>query len=218
MMALAPARGAAPLRLLCLGAHCDDIEIGCGATVLDLIASGTPVEVAWCVVGSTPRRAEEARGCAAAFLAGAAAAHVDVQAFRDGHFPWQGSAIKDWFEALKRRPAPDVLFCHERDDRHQDHRVVNEMVWNTFRDHLVLEYETPKWDGGLGQPNVFVPLTARQAARKADVLLKSFPTQAGRDWFTRDTFLAMMRLRGVECRAPSGYAEAFHGRKLQFHP
>ena len=214
MMALAPARGAAPLRLLCLGAHCDDIEIGCGATVLDLIASGTPVEVAWCVVGSTPRRAEEARGCAAAFLAGAAAAHVDVQAFRDGHFPWQGSAIKEWFESLKALPRPDLILTHTRDDRHQDHREVCGLTWNTFRDHLILEYEIPKWDGDLGRPSVYQPVSAAALERKVDLLHRHYPTQSGKHWFDRDTFRGLARLRGLECNSPSRFAEAFHAPKL----
>ncbi len=207
-----------PLRVLCVGAHCDDVEIGCGGALQVLQSRRGGLVVDYALLSGSPERRREAERAMQRIVRPAARGEVLHGGFADGRFPAQYGAIKDWFEVLKLRPAPDLLFCHERDDRHQDHRIVNEMVWNTFRDHLVLEYETPKWDGGLGQPNVYVPLTARQAATKADVLLKSFPTQAGRDWFTRDTFLAMMRLRGVECRAPSGYAEAFHGRKLQFHP
>ena len=132
----------------------------------------------------------------------------------DGRFPAAYSQIKDYVESIKKRPRPDLILCHEREDRHQDHRIVNEMIWNTFRDHLILEYEIPKWDGGLGQPNVYVPLSAKLAATKVDVLLACYKSQADRHWFTRDTFLSMLRVRGVECRSPSGYAEAFHGRKI----
>jgi LmbE family N-acetylglucosaminyl deacetylase len=134
--------------------------------------------------------------------------------FPDGEFPSAYGSIKAFFEGLKAQPSPDVIFCHERDDRHQDHRIVSEMVWNTFRDQLVLEYEIPKWDGGLGQPNFYVPLPAKAAEAKADALIEAFPSQAARDWFTRDTFLALLRMRGLECRSESGYAEAFHGRKV----
>jgi LmbE family N-acetylglucosaminyl deacetylase len=140
---------------------------------------------------------------------------LEFGAFLDGRFPAAYAEIKSYCESLRRRPDPDMILCHGRDDRHQDHRVVNEMVWNTFRDHLVLEYEIPKWDGDLGQPNFYVPVDVRAARAKVDALLKSFPSQAGRDWFTRDTFMALMRLRGLECRAPSGYAEAFQARKLR---
>jgi LmbE family N-acetylglucosaminyl deacetylase len=136
--------------------------------------------------------------------------------FPDGQFPAAYGAVKDFCESLKHRPSPDLILCHERDDRHQDHRVVNEVIWNTFRDHVVLEYEIPKWDGGLGQPNVYVPVGARQAHAKVNALLKAYGTQKERDWFTRETFMALLRLRGLECRSPSGYAEAFHGRKLRF--
>jgi LmbE family N-acetylglucosaminyl deacetylase len=214
MIALRPARAGAPLRLLCLGAHCDDIEIGCGATILDLIAAGTPVEVSWCVVGSTPQRAQEAKASAAAFLAGAASSHVDVQSFRDGHFPWQGSAIKEWFETLKALPRPDLIFTHTRDDRHQDHREVCGLTWNTFRDHLILEYEIPKWDGDLGRPSIYQPVSEAAVERKIDLLHRHYPSQASKHWFDRDTFRGLARLRGLECNSRSRFAEAFHAPKL----
>ena len=136
--------------------------------------------------------------------------------FTDSRFPAQYTQIKDFLEALKKRRPPELILCHERDDLHQDHRTVSELVWNTFRDHVILEYEIPKWDGGLGQPNVYVPVTAGHARTKVAALLKSYRTQRGRDWFTRETFISMLRLRGIECRSPSGYAEGFHGRKLRF--
>jgi LmbE family N-acetylglucosaminyl deacetylase len=203
------------LRLLCIGAHCDDIEIGCGATILDLVArGGVRLEVAWCVVGSTPARAAEARASAAAFLEGAAAAQVDVQSFRDGHFPWQGSAIKGWFETLKALPRPDLILTHTRDDRHQDHREVCALTWNTFRDHLILEYEIPKWDGDLGRPSAYLPVSEAALERKVELLHRYFPSQAGKHWFDRDTFRGLARLRGLECGSPTRFAEAFFAPKL----
>jgi LmbE family N-acetylglucosaminyl deacetylase len=202
------------LRLLCLGAHCDDVEIGCGATVLDLLARGVRLEVAWCVLGSTPPRAAEARASAQAFLEGAAEARIDVQGFRDGHFPWQGSALKEWFETLKALPRPDLILTHTRDDRHQDHREVCGLTWNTFRDHLILEYEIPKWDGDLGRPAVYVPVSEAALERKIDLLHRHFPSQAGKHWFDRDTFRGLARLRGLESNSPTRFAEAFHAPKL----
>jgi LmbE family N-acetylglucosaminyl deacetylase len=204
------------LRVLCVGAHCDDIEIGCAATLLALQARRRRVIIDWVVFsGSAARHAETALAMRL-LVRGAHHGRLLFGDFADGHFPAAYGGIKDFCEGLKRLPAPDLILCHERDDRHQDHRVVNEVVWNTFRDHLVLEYEIPKWDGGLGQPNVYVPVDARQARTKVNALLKAYGTQKARTWFTRDTFMAMLRLRGVECRSPTGYAEAFHGRKLRF--
>ena len=136
--------------------------------------------------------------------------------FIDGRFPAEYLRVKEFFESLKRLPRPDVIFCHERDDRHQDHRIVNEMVWNTFRNHIVLEYEIPKWDGGLGQPNIYAPVSAKDAGAKVKALMRAHQSQLQRDWFTVDTFMSLLRLRGIECRSTSGLAEAFHGRKLQF--
>jgi LmbE family N-acetylglucosaminyl deacetylase len=201
------------LRILCLGAHADDIEIGCGGTILDLLARGIRLEVTWCVLSATPVRAEEARASAAAFLEGAADTRVDVQGFRDGHFPWQASAIKEWFEMLKGLPRPDLILSHTRDDRHQDHREVCALTWNTFRDHLILEYEIPKWDGDLGHPNLYVPLTAGALEAKIGLLEAHFGTQRSKDWFDADTFRGLARLRGMECRAESRFAEAFVCRK-----
>jgi LmbE family N-acetylglucosaminyl deacetylase len=203
------------LRLLCLGAHADDIEIGCGATILDLLARGARLEVDWCVLSANPTRAAEARSSAAAFLEGAAAARVEVEDFRDGHFPWQGSAIKGWFETLKDRPRPDLILTHTGDDRHQDHRLVRELTWNTFRDHTILEYEIPKWDGDLGRPAVYVPVSEAAVERKVLLLRHHFPTQAEKPWFDRDTFRGLARLRGMECVSPTRFAEAFFAPKLR---
>jgi LmbE family N-acetylglucosaminyl deacetylase len=202
-----------PVRILCIGAHCDDIEIGCGASLLRF-CSEREVRITWLVLCSTPARAAEARGSAGRFLRRARDSEVRIEAFRDGYLPAQWAQAKDVFESLKRLPRPDLVLTHERDDRHQDHRIASELTWNTFRDHTILEYEIPKYDGGLGQPNLFVPLNRTTARRKAELLTKGYPSQADRRWFDSETFLALMRLRGVECNAAHGYAEAFHARKV----
>jgi LmbE family N-acetylglucosaminyl deacetylase len=207
-----PARG--PLTVLCLGAHADDIEIGCGGTILALLAARRRVTVHWMVCSATPVRAREARRSAVRFLGRAAARHIRVERFRDGYFPSERAALKDVFEALKAVVDPDLIFTHARADAHQDHRVVAELTWNTWRDHAILEYEVPKYDGDLDRPNVFVPLPAALRRRKVRLLLAGFPSQRRKAWFNAATFEGLMRLRGVECAAPAGYAEAFHGRKL----
>lgn len=207
--------GRGALRVLCIGAHCDDIEIGCGATLLALQERTGPVQIDWAILSGGMQRQREARTAMSALIRRGARGSTRFGGFQDGRLPAQYLEVKEFFESLKQLPRPDLILCHERDDRHQDHRIVNEMVWNTFRDHLVLEYEIPKWDGGLGQPNVYVPVTAAQARKKVRTLLRAYGTQANRDWFSAETFMAMLRLRGIECRAPGGLAEAFHGRKLQ---
>ncbi len=200
-------------RVLCLGAHADDIEIGCGGTILKLTTQRRDVDVCWVVFSADDLRRREAKAGARACLARARSAEVVVEDFRQSFFPYQGAAIKERFEALKAF-RPDVVFVHHQADRHQDHRVLAELAWSTFRDHVILEYEVPKYDGDLGLPNVFVPLEHGIAERKVRTLLRSFPSQADRHWFTEDTFMALMRVRGVECASPSGFAEAFHSRKL----
>ncbi|HEY0341868.1 MAG TPA: PIG-L deacetylase family protein [Steroidobacteraceae bacterium] len=201
-------------RVLCLGAHCDDIEIGCGGTLLALQESGD-FHIDWAVFSGTQTRRAEARAAMLGLVKRRARGTLSFGDFPDGRFPACYVEIKAFAEELKKTHAPDIVLCHEREDRHQDHRMVNELAWSTFRDQLILEYEIPKWDGGLGQPNIYVPVSAAQARRKVAVLLKAYRTQSSRDWFTAETFMALLRLRGVECRAPSGYAEAFHGRKLR---
>jgi LmbE family N-acetylglucosaminyl deacetylase len=202
------------LSVLCLGAHADDIEIGAGATILGWIERGIRLDVHWAVLSATGRRADEAHASAKKFLAKAAGATIDLAAFKDGFFPYQGAEIKAWFEALKTRAAPDVILSHSRNDAHQDHREVSQLTWNTFRDHLILEYEIPKWDGDLGRPNVYIPATTTAMARKVELLLERFGSQRSKDWFDAQTFTGLARLRGNECRAPDGLAEAFHVRKL----
>ena len=203
-----------PLRLLFLGAHADDIEIGCGGTVVELLRRHPDAVVRWVVLSSEGERKAEARRAARSLLRRASGPEIVVENFRGAYFPSQIAPIKDLFERLKQGPSPDVVFTHFRDDLHQDHRVVAELTWNTFRDHLILEYEIPKYDGGLGSPSVFVPLPAAAVRRKVDLLMRVFASQHDKAWFTRETFLGLMRLRGIECNAPSGYAEAFYGRKL----
>jgi LmbE family N-acetylglucosaminyl deacetylase len=204
---------AAPLHILALGAHSDDIEIGCGGALLALLAARPNARVSWVVFGAAGERAEEARASAARFL-GSGAARVQVYAHRDGFFPAEFAAIKERFEALKALPAPDLVFTHYRDDRHQDHRALSDLAWNTWRGHTILEYEIPKYDGDLGAPNLFVPLADEVAERKVALLMEGFATQRSKRWFTEDTFYGLMRLRGIECPTPTRYAEAFYARKL----
>ncbi len=199
--------------LLFLGAHCDDIEIGCGGTILEWLERYPRAAVDWVVLSSDRQREAEARKAARRFL-GKRPARITVKQFRNSFFPSEATAIKEFFEELKRGVSPDVVFTHHGQDLHQDHRVVSELTWNTFRNHLVLEYEIPKFDGGLGSPNVFVPVTAATLRRKVRILMDVFGTQRSKTWFTPSTFEGLMRLRGVECNAPDGYAEAFYGRKI----
>jgi LmbE family N-acetylglucosaminyl deacetylase len=212
MLALDLARPSKALRVLALGAHADDIEIGAGGTILSWIASGAEVSVDWCVLSAPGERADEALASANEFLTGAAQTDIHLGDFRDGYFPAERTAVKDWVEGLKRLEKPDVVLCHQRNDAHQDHRLLCELAWNTFRDHLILEYEIPKWDGDLSQPNVYVPLSDDVLARKIELLNKHFGTQRSKAWFDDETFRGLARLRGVECR--ERYAEAFFARKL----
>jgi LmbE family N-acetylglucosaminyl deacetylase len=206
------------LRVLCLGAHSDDIEIGCGATLIGLAARRPRPEFRWVVWSAAGRRETEANRGARRFLGGTAAESVRIHGFRDGYFPAQFAEIKDAFEELAREFRPDIVFTHARDDRHQDHRVVSDLTWNTFRNQLILEYEIPKWDGDLGRPNFYIPVSQATARRKTRALLSVFGTQRSKDWFGEETFLALMRLRGMECRAPGGHAEAFFARKVILSP
>jgi LmbE family N-acetylglucosaminyl deacetylase len=200
--------------VLAIGAHADDIEIGCGGTLLRLAELCPGAAVHWVVLGADGARAEEARLSAAEFTAGFASSQIIVENFRDGYFPYANGAVKDRFEQLKREVSPDLILTHQRNDMHQDHRHASELTWNTFRDHLILEYEIPKYDGDRGTPNVFVPLTEAVAARKVELILNHFATQLDKHWFTADLFDSLMRLRGMEGNAPAGRAEAFYGRKV----
>jgi LmbE family N-acetylglucosaminyl deacetylase len=201
-------------KVLVLGAHPDDVEIGCGGTILRLVRELGPLEVNWLVLSGEGERAEEAAASAAAFLGPDHDSEVVVRAFRDGYFPWEGAAIKEAFEELKDAFEPDLILAPRRDDAHQDHRLVAELTWSTFRDHLILEYEIPKYEGDLGAPVLFVPLDEATAARKVELLLKGFPSQLHRRWFRADTFWSVLRLRGLESNSPTGYAEGFYVRKV----
>ena len=200
-------------RILCVGAHSDDIEIGCGGTLLTLIRDHQDLEILWVVFSAEGARSREARLSARSFLKGAAKSRIVVKNFKGSFFPFEGARIKAYFETLKSFQ-PDVVFTHYRDDRHQDHRVLSDLAWNTFRNHLILEYEIPKYDGDLGVPNFFVPLDEAVCRRKTSSLCAHFQTQGNKHWFTEDTFLSLMRLRGIECAGTSKYAEAFYCRKL----
>lgn len=205
---------ASPIRILCLGAHSDDIEIGCGGTLLKVLRDHPVAHVLWVVFSADQMRAHEARMSAGEFLSSAAYKEVRVEEFPDGFFPGHSESIKLYFEDLKRHFQPDLIFTHRREDLHQDHRLLAELTWNTFRSHLILEYEIVKYDGDLGQPNVFVALDRALCDQKTDILLRSFQSQRRRTWFTEETFMAIMRIRGVEGAATGGLAEGFYARKI----
>jgi LmbE family N-acetylglucosaminyl deacetylase len=207
-------RAGAPLSILCVGAHADDIEIGCGGALLALLERHPGSHVRWMVFAATPVRADEARNSAQSFLERAGSQDVVVHDFRDGFFPAQFAELKTLFELTKRHGDPDLIFTHTRSDHHQDHRLLAELTWNTFRNHLILEYEVLKYDPDLGNPNLFVPLRVDQAEKKVQTLMAYFPSQAQRHWFDPETFFGQMRIRGVQCAAPSGFAEAFYVPKL----
>jgi LmbE family N-acetylglucosaminyl deacetylase len=211
---LLPAARGRATRILCIGAHCDDIEIGCGGTLLKMLARRGPWDVTWAVFSASGERERELRASARRFLKRATRLRVLTYAFRESYFPAQYAAIKDAIEALKDLPDPDIIFTHQRVDRHQDHRLLGELTWNAFRKHLVLEYEVPKYEGGLPTPNAYVCLSAAQAAAKTRALLKCYASQRKRSWFKAQTFEAQMRLRGVEAAAASGWAEGFQMHKF----
>jgi LmbE family N-acetylglucosaminyl deacetylase len=202
-----------PLQILCLGSHSDDIEIGCGGAILSLAEQYPDCVFHWVVFSAIGVRAEEAQ-CAASLFAGSRLEGPVLKTFRDGYLPFEGGLVKDVFEEMKRAISPDLIFTHTRKDAHQDHRLVSELTWNTFRDHLILEYEIPKYDGDMGQPSVFIPLETELCQKKVHYLMQAFRSQHKKRWFQEETFFSLMRLRGMECNAPSGYAEAFYCRKI----
>jgi LmbE family N-acetylglucosaminyl deacetylase len=202
------------LTILCLGCHSDDLEIGCGGTILRLVNERPDCTFHWVVFSATGARAGEARLAVTRLIDPSHLASVTLAKFPDGFMPFNGAEIKSTFEDIKRAVSPDLILTHNRKDAHQDHRLIAELTWNTFRDHLILEYEIPKYDGDMGQPAVFVPLPLGLCNRKVEILTESFQSQSGKSWFRPDTFFSLMRLRGMECNAPSGYAEAFYCKKL----
>ncbi len=202
------------LSVLCLGAHSDDIEIGAGGTILSLLEEGVLLDVTWCVLSAGNERAAEARSSAEAFLSKAASYSIELGPFEDSYFPSQSREIKSWLLALRDKVDPDLIFTHSREDAHQDHREISQLTSNVFRNHLVMEYEIPKWDGDLRLRNTYVPLSETALETKVKLLLSHFGTQRSKDWFDAETFRALARLRGMECRAPARFAEAFTVRKL----
>jgi LmbE family N-acetylglucosaminyl deacetylase len=202
-----------PPVVLCIGAHCDDIEIGCGATLVHWAAQYPGTRFRWAVFCAPAARQQESRAAAAMLLPGQSA-ELQFFDFRDGFFPAEGARIKEGFEALKGALRPDVILTHHLADRHQDHATLANLTWNTFRSHLVLEYEIPKYEGDLGHPNLYIPLAQSDLDRKVRSLMDCFASQRSRAWFTEETFRSLARIRGIECAAPSGYAEAFHARKV----
>lgn len=215
MMPLTLGRGSSgKLQILCLGSHSDDLEIGCGGTLSRLAAEHPDCVFHWVVFSALNARAEEARSAVNELLGPSRIATLRIAAFPDGFMPFVGADLKRMFEELRSSLNPDIIFTHYRHDAHQDHRMIADLTWNTFRNHLILEYEIPKYDGDMGQPNVYMPLPADSCELKVQLLLRAFRSQAEKPWFRRETFLGLMRLRGMECNASSGYAEAFHARKV----
>lgn len=202
------------MHILCIGAHCDDIEIGCGGTMLRLLGERPACRVTWVVFSSNTTREKEAMSCAELFTRNTDKATIIVKAFRNGFFPYIGTEIKEYIESLKADTDPDLIFTHYRHDLHQDHRLLSELTWNTFRNHMIFEYEIPKYDGDLGTPNFFVPLSEDICTEKVENILNCYETQTEKHWFERSTFMGLMRLRGMECHSDSRYAEAFHCRKI----
>lgn len=205
-----------PYKVLCLGAHCDDIEIGCGGTILKLIEKYQNLVFYWVVFSSNLQREKEAYESAKQFLKGAQVKNIAIANFRDGFLPFMASEVKELFENLKQEFQPDIILTHYRNDLHQDHRLISDLTWNTFRNHLILEYEIPKYDGDLGIPNFFVHLEPSICQQKTQLILSSFRSQVEKQWFTEETFLSILRLRGIESNAPEKYAEAFYCRKVTF--
>ena len=202
------------LQILCLGSHSDDIEIGCGGTILWLAEQYPKCVFHWVVFSGDAVRLTEAQRAASLFAGSTSLVGPFVKAFPDGFMPFVSGEVKAFFEELKQEVSPDLIFTHNRKDAHQDHRLIAEFTWNTFRNHLILEYEIPKYDGDLGQPALFVPLRAEVCQKKVSYIMDAFQSQHCKRWFQQETFLSLMRLRGMECNAPSGYAEAFYCRKL----
>jgi LmbE family N-acetylglucosaminyl deacetylase len=208
--------GNRPFQVLCLGCHADDIEIGCGGTILKLVRDYPECIFHWVVFSATGIREKEARHAATLFAGSRCLKGPLVESFPDGFLPYVGSEVKAVFEELKRDISPELIFTHNRKDAHQDHRLVSELTWNTFRDHMILEYEIPKYDGDMGAPNFFVPLEDCIYRKKLHFLFEAFQSQQEKHWFKKETFLGLMRLRGMECNAVSGYAEGFYCKKIAF--
>ncbi|HUG70550.1 MAG TPA: PIG-L deacetylase family protein [Pirellulaceae bacterium] len=201
--------------ILCLGAHPDDIEIGCGATVAQVARACPQAQFTYVLLSGSPERAREAEVAIRRLLPSTSQPRVILKSFRDSFFPYQGGEIKEFFHGLALEVAPDLIFTHRREDLHQDHRLLAELTYNAFRAQLVFEYEIPKYDGDLTTPNVYVPLSRQQAEMKIETIMESFGSQHDKRWFTQDTFWATLRIRGIECHSESGLAEGLYCRKAQ---
>jgi len=195
-----------------IGAHSDDIEIGAGGLLMRLVRESPGVEITYVILSGDATRHNEARNAAAAFTHGCGKLDLRLASFTDRFFPAEQTQIKKYFDQLKLNTSPQLVICHKASDKHQDHRVVNELVYNTFRAHSILEYEIPKWDGDLSTPNLYVPLSDEIATQKAELLMEHFGSQRSKHWFDLETFRGLMRIRGIECNAK--YAEGFHVRKM----
>ncbi len=209
-------KGKIPFRVLCLGAHCDDIEIGCGGTMLRMLreAEEKSLSICWVVFSSDPVREKEAVGSANEFLKGAGEKKIEIKNFRNGFFPYVAVEIKEYFEGLKNYFHPDLIFTHYRHDLHQDHRLISDLTWNTYRNHFILEYEIPKYDGDFASPNYFVRLSEETCKEKVGAILRWFNSQSDKHWFSQDTFFSVLRIRGMESGATEKYAEGFYSRKI----
>ena len=202
------------LKILCIGAHSDDIEIGCGGSILRFLSEYKDVEVYWAVLGSNGKRDKEVIGSANKFLANAKKKKIIIKNFKNSYFPYVGGEIKKFFEKNLKKISPEIIFTHYRNDLHQDHRIVSDLTWNTFRDHHILEYEIIKYDGDIGTPNFYVHLSNEVCREKIEIISESFKTQRNKDWFTKDSFYSILRVRGIESRAPEKFAEGFYCRKI----
>jgi len=201
------------LNLLVLGAHCDDIEIGCGGTLLKWTMEARIQKVIWVIFSSNQARKEEAQRSAEMYLREIPESEIIILDYQDAYLAFAAKEIKDKFEEIRHLMNPDIVFTHYRNDRHQDHRLLSDLAWNTFRNHLVLEYEIPKYDGDLATPNGYVAIPSDHVNRKVKLLLECYASQVSKHWFDEETFKSLMRIRGLECNSPSHYAEAFHLRK-----
>jgi LmbE family N-acetylglucosaminyl deacetylase len=202
----------APVNILCLGAHCDDIEIGAGGTLLKIFRDYEIAAVNWIVFASDEIRKKEAVASAEKFLVDIPEKNIQIKSYRDGYLPYQAPEIKEYFESVKNEFSPDLIFTHYRNDRHQDHRLISDLTWNTWRNHVIFEYEIPKYDGDLGIPNFYVPLDEEHINKRNEILMETFLSQRSKHWFDKATFCALPRLRGME--SATQFAEAFYTRKI----
>ena len=201
-------------KILCLGAHADDIEIGCGGTILKIIEQYPKAQFYWVVFSAEGQRANEAKTSAETFLSNITSRIINVQAFQDSYFPFIGATIKDHFTILKNKFDPDIIFTHLTKDAHQDHRLIGELTWNAFRNHMILEYEIAKYDADLGRPNLYVHLSENLVQKKISNICEVFKSQFDKEWFGEESFRSLMRIRGLESNSSSKYSEAFVCRKV----